>query len=1078
DFAAKGSGFKPAKMTANAKANVQAAFVKGYNYQNLNVSASVYKGDALVDAAMADKNIAFTFHGGAMIDDKYATNIKMRLLLDSILLHPLGLTTNDLRLHGDLVADIPSADVAAPRGTVQINDLVVFNDGQRIKADSLTITANTTDTGKVIMLNSQVAVAALTGKYNLNTIGPGAMQLINKYYNLGIKDTAITNDKWTLNATIIPDSLLFTLAPSLAGTDTIRMHADFDGGAQKINLLVNAPKVQVGTQVLDSLTITAGNDATKLNYSATVNKAGSKEFQLQETSLAGAIANDQLSSRLNIKDAAGKDKYGLGVQLAQEKGGIKANLTDSLMLDYENWAVDKSNYIKYDSTGIIVHNFTISSKGESLSLNSKTESVKAPIDVTLKNFHIKTLTNLAEQDSLFVDGTINGTASLINVTTSPIFTSNITIENLSLKADTLGNIVVKVDNETADAYNADVAISGNGNDVRLGGKYYAADGRMDLALDVNNLNMATVKTLSFGALTDADGSMKGHVAIKGTTTKPEVLGSLRFENANITPAATGEKLHMSNEEIAVTANDITIDRFTLTDSAGNRAVVNGKIYTQYFTGYQFDLKLVARNFRVLNAPKKQDALYYGRLNMNADVTVKGTLSAPVVNADLKINKLTDVTFVLPSTSPEIETREGVVEFVDVYGGNSDSVFLAKTDSTTHVEKFAGMDILGTLQSDTAAQITLIIDERSGDALKIKGKADLSGGLDKSGKISLTGNYELQGGSYQLSMSLLKRQFLIRPGSLLTWTGDPMSAVVDLTAIYVANTQPVNLLQSELANFPADVNRYKEKVPFNVLLKMKGELLKPVITFDIELPEEQKSRWSTVETKLEQLRRDDAELNKQVFALLLLGRFVQENPLENAAEGTSLANKAKASVSRLLAEQLNNLAGSLIQGVDLNFGVNPEDDYSTGERKSRTDLTVGVSKKLLNDRLRVSVGSNFELEGPANTNQKASNLAGDVAVDYLLSKDGRYLLRAYRRNRYEAVVEGQVIESGVSFVFTLDFNEFKQLLNKKTEEQKRERKIRRTKNKLLRKAEKEQKKIEEEEENNKPAEIVKDPNVQM
>ncbi|MEO7537231.1 MAG: hypothetical protein ABIU30_25455, partial [Ferruginibacter sp.] len=138
DFAAKGSGFKPAKMTANAKANVQAAFVKGYNYQNLNMSASIHKGDALVDAAMADKNIAFTFHGGAMIDDKYATNIKMRLLLDSILLHPLGLTTNDLRLHGDIVADIPSADVAAPRGTVQINDLVVFNDGQRIKADSLT----------------------------------------------------------------------------------------------------------------------------------------------------------------------------------------------------------------------------------------------------------------------------------------------------------------------------------------------------------------------------------------------------------------------------------------------------------------------------------------------------------------------------------------------------------------------------------------------------------------------------------------------------------------------------------------------------------------------------------------------------------------------------------------------------------------------------------------------------------------------------------------------------------------------------------------------------------------------------
>jgi hypothetical protein len=107
----------------------------------------------------------------------------------------------------------------------------------------------------------------------------------------------------------------------------------------------------------------------------------------------------------------------------------------------------------------------------------------------------------------------------------------------------------------------------------------------------------------------------------------------------------------------------------------------------------------------------------------------------------------------------------------------------------------------------------------------------------------------------------------------------MSATVDITAIYIANTQPVNLLQSELANLSAtDVGKYKAKVPFNVLLKMKGELLKPQISFDIELPDNQKSKWADVETKLEQVRRDDAELNKQVFALLLLGRFIQEKPI--------------------------------------------------------------------------------------------------------------------------------------------------------------------------------------------------------
>jgi len=1055
-FAANGRGFTPAKMVTKASAKVQSAYVMGYNYQNLDLTASVNRGQSVIDATMADKSLAFHLNGEALIDDKFATNIKLRLLLDSILLQPLGFAGTDLRIHGTVIADIPTSDINAPQGNVQINDLLVYNDGQRYKADSIEVNASHSDTGNVITLTSQIATASLRGKYNLATMGPAAMQLINKYYSLGIKDSALSNDQWTLDARIIPDSMLYTFAPSLVGTDTIKLAANFDGSAAKMNMLINAPKIQMGTQVLDSLTITAGNDADKFDYRASLNSAGSKAFRIEKTNLDGYIANNELFAKINIKDGKQKDKYQLGLKAVQEaNGAVKANLSDSLMLDYDNWNVDNSNYIHYDSTGIIVHNFSISNNGQSLSINSEAENVAAPININLKNFHIKTLTNLADQESLNIDGNINGGLIVKNAMTSPVFTTDIVIDTLTLNRDTLGTITVKVDNETANAYNADVAITGNGNDIRLGGKYYTGESRMDMKFDVNNFNLSTLVPVSFGAVREADGSLKGGVVIKGTTTKPELDGSLKFENANITPQASGEKLHLSDEAIVIKSPDIVFNNFTLVDSAGNKAIVDGKITSPDFTTFNFDLALTAKNFRALTAPPKQNPMYYGDLNMDADVTVKGTLTAPIINADLKINKATNIAFVLPSTNPEIEGREGVVQFVDMYGGNTDSLLKAAIDTLNSFPAFAGMDVSGTLTSDTAAQITLVIDERSGDALKIRGKADLAGGIDKSGKISLTGTYELQSGSYQLSLSLLKRQFIIQPGSLITWNGDPLSATADITAVYVANTQPVNLLQSELSYLnTSDVNKYKAKVPFNVLLKMKGELLKPQISFGIELPADQQSKWEDVQTKLEQIQRDETELNKQVFALLLLGRFIQENPLANAAEGTSLATTAKSSVSRILAEQLNNLAGSLIKGVDLNFGVTAEDDFTSGTRQSRTDLTVGVSKNLLNDRLRVSVGSNFELEGPANTNQATSNIAGDVAADYLLSKDGRYTLRAYRRNRYEGVIEGQVVESGVSFIFTFDFNEFKQIFNKKTEEQK-----------ILEKAEREKRKADKKDKSN-------------
>ena len=48
-----------------------------------------------------------------------------------------------------------------------------------------------------------------------------------------------------------------------------------------------------------------------------------------------------------------------------------------------------------------------------------------------------------------------------------------------------------------------------------------------------------------------------------------------------------------------------------------------------------------------------------------------------------------------------------------------------------------------------------------------------------------------------------------------------------------------------------------------------------------------------------------------------------------------------------------------------------------------------------------------------------------------------MLRAYRKNEYEGVIEGYVIETGVGFIITLDYNKFKNLfLSKKAKEERR------------------------------------------
>ena len=111
--------------------------------------------------------------------------------------------------------------------------------------------------------------------------------------------------------------------------------------------------------------------------------------------------------------------------------------------------------------------------------------------------------------------------------------------------------------------------------------------------------------------------------------------------------------------------------------------------------------------------------------------------------------------------------------------------------------------------------------------------------------------------------------------------------------------------------------------------------------------------------------------------------------------------------------------------------------------SRTEqtLTWAFQNDLLSDRLTVTVGSDFELQGPQPTNNPQQNFAGNISINYKLSKDGRYMLRAYRKNDYTDIIEGYVIETGVGFIISVDYNKFKEIFSTR-EQRRKKREIRR------------------------------------
>jgi hypothetical protein len=556
-------------------------------------------------------------------------------------------------------------------------------------------------------------------------------------------------------------------------------------------------------------------------------------------------------------------------------------------------------------------------------------------------------------------------------------------------------------------------------------------------------------------ITGGTGYLSGNFKITGNTDAPKLNGELNFNEAGFRTTKLNSYFKIPNEKIKFQNETIAFDNFILYDENDNELSINGTIKSADFRNYNFGLTIVANNFRAIHSKAADNDLFYGDLILDTKLNIQGTVDNPIVSGTIKIKEDTKFTIVLPQSDPSIADREGIVEFV-----NEDDLYLKQTASLEkklNQSALIGMDVSVDISIDKEAELTLVIDKGNGDYLNLKGEAELTGGIDPSGKTTLTGKYEFSEGSYEMNFNMIRRKFDIQKGSYIVWNGEPTMATLNIKAIYKVNTAPIDLLGNQLGNVSTTVkNTYKQKIPFQAILKMDGELMKPEITFDIILPDGNYGVSSDIisasQTKLEQLRQEPAELNKQVFALLLLNRFIGENPFASESGGTNAESLARQSVSKILSQQLNDLAGDLIAGIQLEFDLQSTEDYTSGTLQNRTDLNVGVSKKLFDDRIKVTVGSSFGVEGQERANEDVTNIAGDVALDYQLTKDGRYMVRAYRKNEYQVAIAGQVVETGLAFILTMSYNKFRELYHRSEEDKAmlEKEKIRKEKAKLKKK----------------------------
>ncbi|KIO52827.1 translocation/assembly module TamB domain-containing protein [Flavobacterium hibernum] len=1056
----KGKGLDPKTAQAEFDGLVQKAVFNKYTYKDLALKGNIANGSFAVKSGMKDPNLHFDLVASGDTKDKYPS-IQLKLNLDIADLEKLNLHAGPMKLRGNVDADIANSNPDFLNGKVFLSNIQVAQGAEPIVLDSMSVIAFADNNRNNIKISSQFLKAEVDGKYKLTTLSAAIKKSLSKYMDLKNPKVNGESDEQRLAFTlkIDNDPLLFKLVPKLTSLEPIILTGKYNNVVDSLAIKGTIPKIVYGGNTISDGKINIEAKENALEYQVSIAPVESGDFKIPFAGLSGNIQNNILSYALQVKDKEQKEQYLIKGELLHENGKNTLKLdSNNFVLNYDKWNLDPENCIELDDKRLYVNKFFLENSGNELRVQSQNEGNNSPLKVDFVNFKIETIMNLVKKDELLMQGLINGSALVENIMTKPIFTSDIKVEKFAFKGEPVGDIAIKVDNKTDNLLAANVTLTGEENDVSLTGDYKIDDGNLDFNLDVNKLTIKSIQGFSMGNLTEGKGFLAGNFKITGKATAPKVNGELNFKEAGFRVTKFNSYFKTVDEKITVQNDVITFDKFSFHDENDNELTIDGTIKSADYSNFDFGLTVVADDFRAIHSKEIDNDMFYGDLILDTKLNIKGTLANPIVGGTIKINEDTKFTVVLPQSDPSIAEREGIVEFV-----NEDDLQLKQTiaiENKLNQSQLIGMDVSVAISIDKKAELTLVIDKGNGDYLNLKGEAELIGGIDPSGKTTLTGKYEFSEGAYEMSFNMIRRKFDIQKGSYIIWNGEPTMANLNITAIYKVNTAPIDLLGNQLGTMsPAEKNTYKQKIPFQTHLKMNGELLKPEITFDIVLPDGNYDVSPDIitksKTKLEQLRQEPAELNKQVFALLLLNRFIGENPFASESGGTSAESLARQSVSKILSQQLNDLAGELISGVQLEFDLESTEDYTTGAKENRTDLNVGVSKKLLNDRLKVTVGSSFAVEGQERANEQSTNIAGDVALDYQLTKDGRYMVRAYRKNEYQVAVEGQVVETGVAFIITMSYNKFRELFRRSAAEKEmiKEEKIRKEKNKQKEKEEK-------------------------
>ena len=914
-------------------------------------------------------------------------------------------------------------------GTLSLNDLTVIRGGRdKINVDRLALSVDNTDPEKRrVTLQSEIMDFNMEGNYILSKIPKTIQRTLSEVFPLFFP--AVQNDEncgmaqFELNLKDAGQIINFFHIPVIPLTE-LSLNGIIDGENDRIEISTQIPYIQQGASNLITGTyidLVASGAEKRIDLGAGTVYPTKKGRLKVDLDIEGRNSEYDINIALNRGrnvEFDGDVALKLFLDKDPENGMLNMRLDwlpSELGLNDATWVIEESAML-FNGNELRIDNFCVRHADQFVFISgSNNLAGEGEITVTLADINLDYIFDTLNINYVTFGGNATGGVRAQRIfSANPIVnTEGLVVKNLSYNGSVLGDgdLIGKLD-LPARKVAIEAKIHENEKLVAEvdGGVWFGPDS-LSFKFDADEVNIGFMQPFMKAFSSDVKGRASGEALLYGTFSDIDMIGKIVAHDTDIMIDYINAR-YTGSDTVYLKPGRIEIPHFEVKDKMGHTAVVTGELTHYYFhqPSFKFNISEM-ENLLVYDTNSKINPLWYGRIFASGAGEINGKPGSVNIAADVRTEEGSDFTFVLSDRQEAVKSN-----FLTFSDKRKEAEALKHTVDTVpdFLKPFQRMHANQDIQEssdiftmDFRVSVTpdikfnLIMDPVAGDKITAYGDGAMTLTYTSlTDEMKLYGKYVLDKGDYNFSLQdIILKDFIIKPGSSIAFTGNPYTGTLDITAAYRVNTSLTELDKS----FAADRELNRTSVPVEALLKVTGVLTSPNIDFDIDLP------TVTEETarKVRSIISTDDMMSRQVLYLVALNKFYPPEYMATSNNGGEWASIA----SSTLSSQLQNMIGQITD----KFTLAPSIRSDKGDF-SDIEVDLALSSQLFNNRLLLN--GNIGYRDPSNS---STTFVGDFDLEYLLNRKGTWRLKAYNHfNDQNYYLKSALTTQGLGIVWRKDF----------------------------------------------------------